>query len=333
MNICYIGNSVSAQKLSYTHALNKLISQSFKCEKFISCALGGIGSLGISFFIDRFIGENKIEICFLETFAADLGGSTPVKYLEQTLKGILKNPKLKDVKIIPIYLYRGDIDKKQYQIIYQIYNDIFLNANTSPIDIYSHVENEINAGNIYERDLLYDRVHTTPYGSEVYANFIYRHLIEGQSSNQVNFARFGKNASLIPVPLKPVEAYISNGVFLAKRFRLLLPYIQIALNDSIEFATENFSCIGLIVIADHDSGVINIASEDWNQSVQVYDRWCKNERLQVLIFKAAVPPYKKFSVTPSAQNEAEYGANLTINNNIRFGKSIKIVTLMGFNLQ
>jgi hypothetical protein len=53
----------------------------------------------------------------------------------------------------------------------------------------------------------------------------------------------------------------------------------------------------------------------------------------VVIFKEIIPPHKKFLVAASNANSAEYGANLTPNNNTQLGQNIKIVRMMAFNLK
>jgi hypothetical protein len=333
MNICYVGNSVSSQKLSYRDTLSNLISQNFRSEKFINCTLGGIGSLGISFFIDQFIGENKVDICFLETFVADLGGATPTKYLRQALNGIVQNPKLKNSKIIPIYLYRSDIELEQFNLIHQIYNDVFLNINISPLNIYSHVEKEVFCGHACANELLYDQVHTTPHGAEFYAHLIFSHFQQALQSQSDDSKFIRKNEGFVPALLGPIETYACDGKFSMGRFRLLLPYIQIAQNNSVVLTTDDFSCVGLVVIADSETGVVQINYEDWSQTAQIYDQWCENARIQVVIFKEIIPPHKKFLVAASNANSAGYGANLTPNNNTQLGQNIKIVRMMAFNLK
>lgn len=365
MNICFVGNSVSSQKYSYQKILSQHMgdfNDTPDKNKIINCSLGGIGSLGISFFIDRFIKNTTIDLCFIETFVADLGWATPKQYIAPALNGIIQNKALAHAKIVPLYLYRSDNLEAQYTELLAIYNEVFVSFGLAPINVYEYISNLVADQKINSTEVVYDQIHTTAKGAEIYADFIYQALKALQKSNEIKKTKETKpfqnqklktltlppnsnhSDALIPKSLGQLSDYVSKGHYQEGRFRLILPFLQIERDATIEFAIGDFNCIGIMVIADAYTGAIAIThsvaegvpldiqaeKKEWHYSVQIYDAWCGSSRLQVIIFPEPAVAHSRLTIMTLDDGKASYTANLLTNQTMQVAKNIKIVHLMAY---
>jgi hypothetical protein len=360
--------------------MGELSLNTHETNKVINCSLGGIGSLGICFFIDRFIKKTPIDLCFIETFVADLGLATPKKYIAAALKGIMQNKALAHAKIVPLYLYRSHISVVEYKDLLNIYNAVFDSFGLIPINVYGHISDLVADQKIDSTEVVYDQVHTTANGSKIYANFIYEALLELEEykkykqlhvinelkknkatkateattvtrallNSEINTlappACFNDSHAFIPKLLGPVSDYVMGGRYQEGHFRLILPYLQIEGDTTIEFAIGDFNCIGIIVIADADTGAVSIANakaqrmpiernaeaNEWCFSVQIYDAWCDSSRLQVVIFPEPAVAHSTLTIMALDHGKAAYTANLLTNQTMHVAKNIKIVHLMAY---
>jgi hypothetical protein len=329
MNICFIGNSVSAQKNSYREMLVKLMTDNRADSIFpINCSLGGIGSLGVSFFINRMVQDRAVNLCLIETFVADLNGATPIEYIGPALRGIISNACLKNARIIGLMLYRSDVEETLYTTVLNIYREVFESYGLEIANVYEHVSDQIHKGMIRPTDAVYDQVHSTAQGSLIYAEFIYAWL--NQNIDKLYTApQPPRQASvLLPVTGRSFLDHIRSHECQWRLFRKVLPYIVLEQGSVLEMTTLNAACIGLIVIADSDTGVVHIRYKDKLHSVQIYDAWCYSERLQVVILPYVIPPDSIFRIEAGADNSARYAPNLRPSDVEQSGRNIKIAQLM-----
>jgi hypothetical protein len=328
MNIGFIGNSVIAQRHSYRGRLIEYFRQDGSEPCFVNCCLGGIGSLGIGFFVDFLAKGRRFDLVFLETFVADLGGATPRQLIAPALKGLLKNPRLSMVRVVPLLLYRSDIDSRDYQAVLQIYKQVFATHGLSAIDIYSEVSDLVQAGMINQADVVYDAVYTLPKGFDLYAAVIWR--------NWQNIAALPNEATQFDVSVDAIAAaplflmpqYIEAGCYETGHYRLVLPYVLVCVNNYVEFKVPSLSCIGLIVITDVDSGVVSIRSDGFSDEAQIFDQWCHRQRLQVVLFPQSIVHNQTIHVQSSAKAHAKYAANLALSGLHHVAQILKIVSLM-----
>lgn len=329
MNICFVGNSVSAQKNSYREMLVKRLTDDRTDDIFpINCSLGGIGSLGISFFINRMVQEKSIDVCFIETFVADLKGATPIEYIGPALRGIIRNACLKNAKIIPLLLYRSDVEKNDYSTVLNIYREVLESYGLEIANVYEHVADQIYQGLIQPADVVYDQVHSTAQGSLIYAEFIYAWLNQNIDKPLTALQPSSQASTLLPVKNRSLLDHIRSHKPQWRLFRKVLPYIVLDQEDSLQISSLNAACIGLIVIADSDTGVVHITCEDRRHSVQVYDSWCDSERIQVVILPFVIPPNTVFQIEAGVERSAPHAPNLSPSNIEQSAKNIKIVQLM-----
>lgn len=330
MNIGFIGNSVSAQQDSYRDLLNARIARDADPHQVVTCVLGGIGSLGISFFIDLLMQVNKLDVCFIDTFVADLGGATPKSYIAPALKGILGHKKLAQTVVIPLYLYRSDIKAERYFEILEIYNEVSNSAGIEPINIYEQIQLQVKQGVLSSDRVVYDHVHTTKFGAELYADLIYDRCIASGLADRGFTERHLQGFAFKPLALDSIRSYVATGRYQPGMYRLSLPYIQIDQGQKVEFLMGDFDCIGLIVVADASCGVISLSCKDWNHSVQVYDSWCRSSRIQTIIFPAPIAARNQLIVEASLLEYAPYTANLSSNSIHHRGENLKVIHLMGY---
>ena len=332
MNICFIGNSVSAQREGYRGILQRLIVEQLSSDAtFVNCSLGGIGSLGVSFFIDRFIRNKQIDICFVETFVADLKGATPTTYISSALRGIMLHPSLQKAIIIPLLLYRSDVDDDAYANMIKLYEEAYGPYFKASIDVFSVVRELVKERHTNAREVVYDEIHTTAYGAELYAEYIFSrmHSIAAECKESCQWLR---DVSAI-VPSKSVDFLprIVSDEYVSGLFRLSLPYAEIERGNHIDVVTEGGACLGLIVVADSDTGVIELMSDSFLHTAQLYDAWCTQQRLQVVIFPRPIKQHRMLRITASSDSFALHGANTSAQNAMQQCKNIKVVGLMEFD--
>jgi hypothetical protein len=329
MNICFIGNSVSAQKNSYREILVKLLTDNRADSIFpINCSLGGIGSLGVSFFINRMVQDKVVDLCFIETFVADLNGATPIEYIEPALRGIVSNACLKNARIIPLMLYRSDADQIAYTTVLNIYREVFESYGLEVANVYEYVADQIHAGLIQSTDVVYDQVHSTAQGSFIYAEFILAWLNQHIEKPLTALQLPRQASTLLPVTGRSFLDHLRSREGQWRLFRKVLPYIVVEQGSLLEVSTLNAGCIGMVVIADSDSGVVHIRYGDKRHSVQIYDAWCYSERLQVVILPYVIPPNSIFWIEAGSENSARYAPNLRLSDILQRGRNIKIAQLM-----
>ncbi len=323
---------MSAQKESYRFELQRLIAEHLANDvTFINCSLGGIGSLGISFFINRFVGDKPVDICFVETFVADLKNATPRNYVKSALRGILQNPCLVNSKIIPVYLYRSDIGDDEYLPLLDIYNQAFQPYNIDGINVFSYVRELVNKQQVRSEDVVYDQIHTTRHGARLYAEYIFSQISSSLIYLQSPPKRFIDAEAIVPFKSDNFSRRKFSGDYELEVFRHSLPYLKVSPGNHIELKTEYGGCIGLVVIADAETGVVEVSSDEFQHKAQVYDAWCEHARLQVVIFPQAIEQNKLLRVTASHDAFTNYAANGSLNDVIHQGSNIKVVALMEFD--
>ncbi|CAN1536577.1 SGNH_hydrolase domain containing protein [Burkholderiaceae bacterium] len=327
MKLCFIGNSVSAQKNSYRDLLVAQIAKRDVEVSVVNCCLGGIGSLGIAFFIDLFAKGQAFDCVVLDTFVADLGGATPRHLIAPALGGLLQCTAVSQATVIPLFLYRSDIEEEQYQDVLDIYTQVLKNHGLSAINVYASVKSLVDDGQLDASTIVYDGVHTTPAGAALYAKIV---MNEGGFENRLTQKRLPsvQSDAIIAKPLLPVTQFLVRGRFETGLYRLSLPYVCVQAGDDFDVEVSDGLCIGLIVVADADSGVISISCQEWVHQAQVYDRWCHQNRLQVVFFPKPVPSNQTIQIHAALEDWAECSANLGKNTTRKIGSNLKVVSLM-----
>jgi hypothetical protein len=272
--------------------------------------------------------EKSIDVCFIETFVADLKGATPIEYIGPALRGMIRNACLKNAKIIPLLLYRSDVEKNDYTTVLKIYREVFESYGLEIANVYEYVAHQIYQGLIQPTDVVYDQVHSTSQGSLIYMEFIYAWLNQNIDKPLTALQPPRQANILLPVKSRSLLDHIRSQKPQWRLFRKALPYIVLDQGDFLQVSSLNAACIGLIVIADSDTGVVHITCEDRRHSVQVYDSWCDSERIQVVILPFIIQPNTVFHIEAGVESSAQYAPNLSPSNIEQSARNIKIVQLM-----
>lgn len=328
MNVAIIGNSVSSQKESYVYPLSCYLQNRYPdAIKIFKCTLGGIGSFGINFFIDRFLKKESMDLCILDTFVADLGGATPEHYIEDTLHGIVNHPCLVRAKKVFVYFYRTGIDKKIYEKMLHLYERVAGEYGIASLNLYSYFQSQLEQGDLSVLDYFYDGIHTQPQGARFYSSHIERFLEASSEKGNFILSSMAKKG-FMPKALLGLSHYVIKGDYVLRYFRMVLPYYEIVYGQSMVFQCKEADCLGLIVIADKDTGVIRIRTEDWKHEAQIFDAWCSQERIQVVIFPKPCQRKAIFRVDCSESDRAEQSANLQPSQTQKRAAYLKIVHLL-----
>ena len=157
MSISCYGASVTAQKTGYAFYLQKLLKKKINVHGF-----GGEHIVhGGVVHINEVIKHNP-SLCFIDWFST--GFLSTDKKIIVALDTIKYKFTTNNCKIIFLFLPRKDHNKRI--IFYNFVKDYLNSNNISFIDINKYIS--------YNDKLLSDNVHTTEYGSEKYANIIFK---------------------------------------------------------------------------------------------------------------------------------------------------------------
>jgi hypothetical protein len=95
---------------------------------------------------------------------------------------------------------------------------------------------------------------------------------------------------------------------LERRFKLAMPCVSLATGNRCSWGTVTGEIVGLLVVVGPESGVIEIVVDGVSTRVQLWDRWCDRERLQVVILDRPCPSGVPVHVAMTAADSASRGA-------------------------
>ena len=79
------------------------------------------------------------------------------------------------------------------------------------------------------------------------------------------------------------------------------------------------------MIADENSGVVAIERDQEIEYVQVYDRWCDKERIQLIILDEIELERESVSFFLTDKANGNRGANGKLDTEIKIGKNLKVI--------
>lgn len=253
--VCFFGASVTAQKTGYVHFFKSKIGDDVDVWSF------GFGSMHLAdagmAYIDQVL-ESKPDFCFLDWFVT---GRIPseedlLEYLDTFRYKFLK----KNCQII-FLLFSLAQDRHDHRRAWLFdYVEAYADKYSIP---YINVRKDIS---LYNEALLFkDNVHTTDYGSELYANIILHHFTKKIANNFVKI----------------------NLIDIRKTKYSEIKKIQIAQNTVIEKFLKikgNAEIIGIEQYIGPHSGIYYLLN-DGNQTStgNLWDQWCYYERKNLKI--------------------------------------------------
>jgi hypothetical protein len=330
--IAYFGNSITAQRDGYNEYLHKLLTAKYqKVSTPIKIGIGGVGSLACNFMANQFLINKNPQICFIECFAADMGGATPLEFIGGAVEGLVRKLLSQGIFIIFIYLFRLPTIYSAKNIL-SIYENIAIYYKIPSVNVYDYIKHQY-----MERynEILSDGVHTTSLGASVYAQYIF---------NSIESFLEESNSSLLPEPIN-YPLFINTNIFLPTQFdrnnlnlnrnnlfRLSIPYVEIHKGKKIIYETKLLHSIGFLFVADTDCGVIRITDCETNKKfiLQLADQWCGVPRIQAAYLKSPLIPKKRITISITSDEKALYCANGQVNTFVHTGKALKIIGFLEY---
>ena len=334
--IAFLGNSVTAQKEGYKKYLSeKLDEESKQKHQYINAGIGGVGSLASAFLTDDFVLRYQPDLCFVECTVADIGSATPEQYISASVEGIVKKLLKKNIKVCFLHLYNSHTSEDRKNSIISLYEKIITAYQLPSINISKALSKMIENGEEIETEVVYDGIHTTPRGAAISAKLIYDafYSICKQQFHQSLFTSEAENITNLPFEYTQIVLPNSSMIespdsVLEKRFRSIIKYIEIKENAILRFVHDTGELVGVLIIADEESGVVSIETNSNTTLVQTFDQWCDRERIQAITLDQSVLAGTSISISLSVSEEGGRGANGTPNTFKKRGQSLKIIGLM-----
>lgn len=329
--IAYLGNSVTAQKNGYREYLHQLICKSTQQPHIpINAGIGGVGSLASAFLLSDFVLRQKPDFCFIECAIADSEHATPRELIQSSIDSILWQLGQENIPACMIYLYKDKQPEIYRQVLQEYYGLVVDHYKAFIIDIYPQILEMVDNKQYQPSELLSDGIHTTELGAKLTAELILKELlvIEGrQNCKPTN--RWCSDSFLLPQILK-IEDVGSNtrDSVIRGKFKLIIPYLEISHESSLSMSIADGEIIGVLLVADDHSGVIEIKSETLHHTAQVHDEWCDKSRIQVVILPKPIKANEKFSIKISKNNISKFTANLQPSSWSHLGMNLKIIGLL-----
>jgi hypothetical protein len=240
------GASVTQQKDGYAYILTEKINP--KNNHIFGYGGMHIDDAGICF-LNKVI-DDRCDYCFIDFF------STSYMCINQLtidcLDTIVYKFTTNNCKLIFLFLLNENhIERLPYYEFVKIY----LNSKKMYyIDLNEYL--------VYSNDLVRDNVHTTPFGSEKYAEIIYE--------------QFEKNRNILEYPIDIVKTKYCDIKKLSVN-KIFQDGLQLRVGNLLE-KCEDIKCYGIIIgfvlIIGPKSGLIKIN----NNKMLIWDDWCHYER-------------------------------------------------------
>lgn len=329
--IAYLGNSVTAQKNGYRTYLHELICKHTQQQHIaINAGIGGVGSLASAFLLSDFVLRKKPDLCFVECAIADAENATPREFIQLSIDSILWQLNKARIPACMLYLYKDKQPTYYRKILQQEYAPVTNHYNTSIIDIYPQMMELVNDQKYQSIEILTDGVHTTELGAILSAEFILKELFDINHLAKLKLDKsYRQDSFLYPQIIKPEVIGAENlGSFIRGKFKLIIPYLEISHGPTLYFTVKDGETIGILLVADNDSGVMDIRCKNFHHAAQVHDAWCSKARLQVLILPESIKANEAFSIKLSKNNIAKFSANLQSCPWKKIGTNLKIIGLL-----
>jgi hypothetical protein len=267
------GSSVTQQKAGYVYYLHKKYSLPIMNFGYGSQHLSDAGICHISDVL-----KITPEYCFIDWFSTGYIEMTEItlEYLDTLVYCFTK----KGCKLIFLFLQRKDTDIRLP--FYNFVKEYLLRNNLYFIDLTEYIE--------YSPQLLRDTVHTTEYGSELYADIIYSQYMKHKETIQL--PKDIRNTKYTSIKYITVNKTFTNFVLL---------------NGSCTIVTFD-------LIIGPDSGIIQIN----DTQIQLWDRWCNYNRNNCKISNICITQQTTLTILQDT-----FDTSACTDTNVQFDKSKK----------
>lgn len=239
--ICFFGASVTAQESGYAKVLSDKWKKSSRCYTF---GYGGMypDDAGICY-IDKVL-EKHPDVCFIDWFSTDYNkcDEKTIEYLDTIVYKFTRA----ECKLVFLFMqYRNNPDKKAF---YDFCTKYLLERKLFYIDIFSETKD------IPKDELLRDNIHTTNYGSHIYANIIERDY------------KSIKDKIVFPINIRETIYTEIKHIDVKREF-----FERIILKGKGEI-------IGFNLLVGKHSGIVYISDGNRREMVNIWDKWCYYNR-------------------------------------------------------
>jgi hypothetical protein len=317
-SITYLGNSITAQSAGYRTRLHRMICQSTgRSHREVNAGLGGVGSLACAAMLDWLVLRHRPFLCLVECSAADMGSATPARMIEASVSSILADLQAADIPTALVHLPRADVRTTNRDLVLDLYQRAAHATGVRELNLWSLGD----VGPWWS-----DGVHTTPEGSEVFASAILdlllREVWPSSPERRTTFAG-EPQAVLRLVSAHTPSVHPSDG---CRRnwFRLTFPTVAVPVGEQIS-VTSPVPIVAMVVVVGPGSGVVDLHSAQFTRRVQLWDRWCTRERLQVIHLPEEVFAGEPLTAVMTNQEAADRDAWGRSTPPIRTGDELTVV--------
>lgn len=310
LTIAYLGHSVTAQRSGYRSRLHALLDAHLSDDetstavspshRAVNGALGGVGSLVSACLMDYLVIPHAPRLCLVEGNVADAGGATPRDWIGPSVEGIVRQLLAHHIEPVMLLLPTNTAEQHDLLEVRQIYERVCQHYSVAIIDLGLRANDE----------WVSDGIHTTESGSDYYADFI---------ASRIRRLLSRPKDSFTPLPAPLYMNYLGHASVLSAvpedsshatigRFRLVLPYRELAIGESVTLIDPSGDVLGMLVVADAQSGVVRLEVGGSARCVQIHDEWCHSPRLQGVLWPDLMAEGTQITISMTDQMSGDVGA-------------------------
>jgi acyl-CoA thioesterase I len=296
-SIAYLGNSLTVQKAGYRTALHQRLEQYWGASLHqVNAGLGGVGSLACAILLDFLVLRHLPDLCLIECSAADMLGATSPAQIGPSLETIVRELLAASVEPVLLHLPWRDSEPVPRANTLAAYQSVADHYRIPSLSLWDRWHPHDGA-------LLDDGKHLTRQGGREVADTIVPLLAAAWMQ------RVERPRTTTPHPLHRhrtqwLAAAASDPRISPtehcrrRRFRLSLPMLELPVAEAVTITPPAGEAIsGLLVVADNDSGVVELSSHGQRECVQIRDQWCDQPRLQLILLDPAITERLQLQMT------------------------------------
>jgi len=273
MKVLFVGFSVTAAKPSYYYLLKEMELKGELDFTVDFIALGGVHVHELAYFFEGLVKQKQADHIVFELLTSGfrkVGNTQPERYYEEPLISIINQACKMTTSLSFLNLPRRDVDY-EHDAMFQSFQTVAKQFGIPIYDVNSHYRDIFHGENVEE--YIWDVVHTTKKGAELYASYIIDKI--DFTSSMTSLPAEVKSFYSLECNKKTEFAFMGKGYQM--NFQLLTP--QRSLSYPFE-SKVNIDSIAFIT-GPNSSRVKIIINEDEEIFVNAYDQHSYYERVFV----------------------------------------------------
>jgi hypothetical protein len=243
--------------------------------------------------MDQQVLSQKPHLCFIEYATGDMGVQVSGDEIGAAVEGMVRKLIASNCAVVFLYLYRTDQDFAGANSVIAAYESVAAHYGLPSVNVGAVIQESIGAGLIVQNDFVRDKVHTTPEGSRLTAEYIERGLeaVFEVSATTVEpvlpsrlFSRSYERTEVVPATTAMLQQPVNC---ISGRFRFAYDYVQVDNKNEIRF-TPDGELTGLLVIVGKDAGIISVETSGASGEYTLWDEWCQYNRVTTVILREPV---------------------------------------------